>query len=209
MKQVMSFLFVTIGILSIFHSTQGLAVMSLDIGSEWMKVAIVSPGVPMEIALNRESQRKTPVVVSFRDGERIFGDPALTIGVRFPEKTFMYLMDIIGKTIDNPVVELYKKRFPFYNIQPTENRKSVLFKHPEGMEFTVEELVAMLLKQAQEIAQKAAVEWTMTRPLRRGRRLKVALALLLEVGNHNLLFLLLMPPVWRSQIEAHKFMAKG
>ncbi|GFY46406.1 hypoxia up-regulated protein 1 [Trichonephila inaurata madagascariensis] len=131
MKQVMSFLFVTIGILSIFHSTQGLAVMSLDIGSEWMKVAIVSPGVPMEIALNRESQRKTPVVVSFRDGERIFGDPALTIGVRFPEKTFMYLMDIIGKTIDNPL-------------------------HPEGMEFTVEELVAMLLKQAQEIAQKAA-----------------------------------------------------
>ncbi|GFU52564.1 hypoxia up-regulated protein 1 [Nephila pilipes] len=156
MKQVMSFLWVAIGILSIFHNAQGLAVMSLDIGSEWMKVAIVSPGVPMEIALNRESQRKTPVVVSFREGERIFSDPALTIGVRFPEKTFMYLMDIIGKKIDNPLVELYKKRFPFYDLQPTEDRQSVLFKHPEGMEFTVEELVAMLLKQAQEIAQKAA-----------------------------------------------------
>lgn len=156
MKQVMSFLLVALGILSVFHSVQGLAVMSLDIGSEWMKVAIVSPGVPMEIALNRESQRKTPVVVSFREGERIFGDPALTIGVRFPEKTFMYLMDIIGKTIDNPLVELYKKRFPFYDIRPTEDRQSVLFKHPEGMEFTVEELLAMLFKQAQEIAQKAA-----------------------------------------------------
>lgn len=29
------------------------AVMSVDLGSEWMKVAIVKPGVPMEIALNK------------------------------------------------------------------------------------------------------------------------------------------------------------
>jgi len=29
------------------------AVMSVDLGSEWMKVAIVKPGVPMEIVLNK------------------------------------------------------------------------------------------------------------------------------------------------------------
>lgn len=29
------------------------AVMSVDLGSEWMKMAIVKPGVPMEIVLNR------------------------------------------------------------------------------------------------------------------------------------------------------------
>ncbi|KAG8199551.1 hypothetical protein JTE90_009392 [Oedothorax gibbosus] len=143
-------------ILAVIGSAHGLAVMSLDIGSEWMKVAIVSPGVPMEIALNRESQRKTPVVVSFREGERVFGDPALSIGVRFPDKCFMYLMDIIGKKIDNPLVQLYKKRFPYYEIKATEDRNSVIFIHPDGMEYTVEELVAMLLKQAQEIAEKAA-----------------------------------------------------
>lgn len=68
----------------------------------------------------------------------------------------MYLMDIIGKKIDNPLVELYKKRFPYYNIKATEDRNSVIFIHPDGMEYTVEELVAMLLKQAQEIAEKAA-----------------------------------------------------
>ena len=33
--------------------TDGLAVMSVDLGSEFMKVAIVRPGVPMEIALNK------------------------------------------------------------------------------------------------------------------------------------------------------------
>ena len=30
-----------------------IAVMSVDLGSEWMKMAIVKPGVPMEIVLNR------------------------------------------------------------------------------------------------------------------------------------------------------------
>lgn len=29
------------------------AVMSIDLGSEWMKMAIVKPGVPMEIVLNK------------------------------------------------------------------------------------------------------------------------------------------------------------
>ena len=30
-----------------------LAVMSVDLGTEFMKVAIVKPGVPMEIAINK------------------------------------------------------------------------------------------------------------------------------------------------------------
>lgn len=34
-------------------SSDMLAVMSVDLGSESMKVAIVKPGVPMEIVLNK------------------------------------------------------------------------------------------------------------------------------------------------------------
>lgn len=33
--------------------SEALAVMSVDLGSEFMKVAIVKPGVPMEIAINK------------------------------------------------------------------------------------------------------------------------------------------------------------
>ena len=29
------------------------AVMSIDLGTEFMKIAIVKPGIPMEIALNK------------------------------------------------------------------------------------------------------------------------------------------------------------
>lgn len=62
----------------------------------------------MEIALNRESKRKTPSVVAFRDGTRTFGEDAQTLGLRFPATSYGYLIDLLGKTIDNPIVQLYK-----------------------------------------------------------------------------------------------------
>lgn len=50
--------------------------MSVDLGSESMKVAIVKPGVPMEIVLSKESRRKTPVTVTLKENERFLGDSA-------------------------------------------------------------------------------------------------------------------------------------
>ena len=38
---------------SAFIHVNGLAVMSVDLGTEFMKIAIVKPGIPMEIALNK------------------------------------------------------------------------------------------------------------------------------------------------------------
>ncbi|XP_022162145.1 hypoxia up-regulated protein 1 isoform X2 [Myzus persicae] len=138
-------------------NVHGLAVMSVDIGSEWMKVAIVSPGVPMEIALNKESKRKTPTAIAFRNGERTFGEDALTVGVRFPSNCYIYFLDLLGKKIDNPIVDLYKKRFPYYNIIPDPKRNTILFKHGESDDyFSPEELVAMMLEKAREFAQDSA-----------------------------------------------------
>lgn len=64
----------------------------------------------MEIVLNKESKRKTPAVVAFRDGIRSFGEDAQTIGVRFPAQSYGYLLDLLGKTVDHPVVKLYQER---------------------------------------------------------------------------------------------------
>lgn len=50
--------------------------MSIDLGSQFMKIGLVKPGVPMEIVLNKESRRKTPTIVALRNGERFFGDVA-------------------------------------------------------------------------------------------------------------------------------------
>jgi hypoxia up-regulated 1 len=51
--------------------------MSIDLGSEYLKLALVKPGVPMEIVLNRESQRKTPFALTIKQEERFFGSEAL------------------------------------------------------------------------------------------------------------------------------------
>lgn len=54
-----------------------LAAMSVDFGSQFLKIALVKAGVPMEIVLNKETRRKTPNFIAFKDGERLFGESAL------------------------------------------------------------------------------------------------------------------------------------
>ncbi|XP_076043824.1 hypoxia up-regulated Grp170 co-chaperone protein isoform X2 [Oratosquilla oratoria] len=137
---------------AVVSTASAVTIMSIDFGSEWYKVAVVAPGVPMEISLNKESKRKTPVTISFRDGERTFGDDALTAGIRNPSTTYFYLLDLLGKTVDNPIVEVYKKRFPYYNIEGDPDRNTVVFVHDEETKFTVEELVAQILTNAKEEA---------------------------------------------------------
>ncbi|XP_067129315.1 hypoxia up-regulated protein 1-like [Centruroides vittatus] len=144
-------------VLSLFITqVYSVAVMSVDLGTEWMKVAIVSPGVPMEIALNHESQRKTPVIVAFRDNERYLGESAATIRVRFPDKAYSHFLELLGKKADSPIVQLFQKNFPYYNITTHEKRGTVILHHPDNMSFLPEELVAMILRHAQEIATSAA-----------------------------------------------------
>ena len=108
----------------------------------------------MEIALNKESKRKTPSVVAFRDKSRFIGDEAVTLAARFPASSYGYLMDLLGKEVNNPIVELYKKRFPYYNIVADPERNTVTFKNGDEV-YTVEELIAQLLQRAQEFAQDA------------------------------------------------------
>ncbi|XP_012231741.2 hypoxia up-regulated protein 1 isoform X2 [Linepithema humile] len=136
--------------------SEEIAVMSIDIGSEWMKVAIVSPGVPMEIALNKESKRKTPVAIAFRDGERSFGEDAQVVGVRFPQNTFSYILDLLGKPIDNPLVQLYQKRFPYYDIIADDERKTIAFRLNKNTTYTPEELLAQILHKGKEMAEASA-----------------------------------------------------
>jgi len=51
--------------------------MSIDLGVEFIKMALIKPGVPMEIVLNQESHRKTPFALTIKQQERFFGDEAL------------------------------------------------------------------------------------------------------------------------------------
>ncbi|KAI8033399.1 hypoxia up-regulated protein 1 [Drosophila gunungcola] len=174
--------------------SQGAAVMSVDLGTEWMKVGVVSPGVPMEIALNRESKRKTPAILAFRDGVRTIGEDAQTIGIKDPNSAYGYLLDLLGKTIDNPIVDLYRKRFPYYNIVGDPERNTVVFRKSETEEFSVEELVAQMLVKAkqfaQESTQQAITECVLTVPGYFGQAEREALLSAAQLANLKVLQLI-------------------
>ncbi|KAH8275694.1 hypothetical protein KR044_001894 [Drosophila immigrans] len=173
---------------------QAAAVMSVDLGNEWMKVGVVSPGVPMEIALNRESKRKTPAIIAFRDGIRTVGEDAQTIGIREPSAAYAYLLDLLGKTIDNPIVDQYRKRFPYYTIVGDKDRNTVVFKKSDTEEFSVEELIAQMLAKAKEYAQESTqqtiTECVLTVPGYFGQAEREALLVAAQLANLKVLQLI-------------------
>ncbi|KAK5608456.1 Hypoxia up-regulated protein 1 [Crenichthys baileyi] len=154
---VQMFVALTFLILALFPPfTVTVAVMSIDLGSEWMKMAIVKPGVPMEIVLNRESRRKTPTAVCLKENERLFGDSALGVSVKNPKTVYRHLQSLLGKRHDNLQVKIYQKRFPEHQLQDDPVRGTVYFNSSLETQYSPEELLGMLLNYSRELAQDFA-----------------------------------------------------
>ncbi|ERE75022.1 hypoxia up-regulated protein 1 precursor [Cricetulus griseus] len=134
-----------------------LAVMSVDLGSESMKVAIVKPGVPMEIVLNKESRRKTPVTVTLKENERFLGDSAAGMAIKNPKATLRYFQHLLGKQADNPHVALYRDRFPEHELNIDPQRQTVRFQISPQLQFSPEEVLGMVLNYSRSLAEDFAV----------------------------------------------------
>ncbi|XP_067935548.1 hypoxia up-regulated protein 1-like [Watersipora subatra] len=133
--------------------TASLAVMSIDLGNEFMKIGLVKPGVPMEIVLNTESSRKTSMVVAMRQGgDREFANAAMNTATRFPSSAYIYLRELLAKNTSNPVVQQFYKRFPYYKMEDDTERATITFEHPDGTKYSVEELLAMVMESAKRYA---------------------------------------------------------
>ncbi|CEF68071.1 Hypoxia up-regulated protein 1 [Strongyloides ratti] len=126
------------------------AVMSIDLGNQYLKIGIVKPGVPMEIVLNKEFRRKTVNMVGLRNGERFFSDAAANLNVKFPMSTYGYLTELLGKKFDDPAVAQFQKRFPYHKIFPDEKRNTVVFETDLGP-LNIETIVGMILWNAKEV----------------------------------------------------------
>uniref|UniRef100_A0A8C3WNR0 Hypoxia up-regulated protein 1 n=1 Tax=Catagonus wagneri TaxID=51154 RepID=A0A8C3WNR0_9CETA len=136
--------------------SDALAVMSVDLGSESMKVAIVKPGVPMEIVLNKESRRKTPVTVTLKENERFFGDSAASMAIKNPKATLRYFQHLLGKQENNPHVALYRARFPEHELGFDPQRQTVYFQISPQLQFSPEEVLSMLLNYSRSLAEDFA-----------------------------------------------------
>ncbi|KAE9417559.1 hypothetical protein Angca_008280, partial [Angiostrongylus cantonensis] len=129
--------------------------ISIDFGSQFLKVGLIKPGMPMEIVLNKESQRKTPSVLSIRNNERLFGDAAQAIVSRYPASVYGHLLDLVAKHADHPSVVLFRERFPQLRMEKHENTSTIVFPIGDTV-YSIETLLAMILTNVREFTEAYA-----------------------------------------------------
>ena len=134
------------------------ALMAIDLGSEFLKISIVKPGrIPISIVNNEMSKRKSPAAVAFVNGDRLVGDEAAALSVRYPDRVFTRVRDLLGRNYDDPAVQrLVKESRLAYKIVPAPNRTTVALQVDDKETYTAEEIVASLFEYAKRLATTAA-----------------------------------------------------
>lgn len=142
-------------IISLFTIPSESAVSSIDLGAEWLKVAVVNlkPGQsPISVAINEMSKRKSPALVAFQDGTRLVGEEAAGIAARYPDKVYSQVRDLIGKPVDYVKKFLSSLYLPYYVVE--DSRGAVGIKIDDGVTvYSAEELVAMVLSYGLHLAE--------------------------------------------------------
>merc|ERR1712146_495031 len=125
-----SLIFSTIAVLfaTIFYASNG-AIIGVDLGSKYFKVALVKPGTPFEIVTNVHTKRKTETLVGFDDGERRFGGDAKTLAGRRPHLVFEQIPHLLGKNVNHPKVLALKKKYIAFEIGTNKDRGSLEFSY--------------------------------------------------------------------------------
>mmetsp|Transcript_4268 Transcript_4268/g.9480 ORF Transcript_4268/g.9480 Transcript_4268/m.9480 type:complete len:962 (+) Transcript_4268:139-3024(+) len=136
----------------------GRSVLGVDLGSTYMKVALVRSGSPLEIVTNLHSKRKTEQMILFDQQQRFYGADANGLLQRKAQFTPTSMTEMLGRDLSHPNVQaMIDRHFP---VQPTynETRKGLSVEVPKAGTFTPEELVAMVLQHAVEISVAYAKE---------------------------------------------------
>lgn len=100
------------------------AILGIDLGSLYMKVALVQRGAPLEIVTNLHSKRKTEHLILFDSGSRFYGADASSLLARKPLKTPTTMSVMLGKEQDHPTV---KVSISMVKSNGTERNDSFLF----------------------------------------------------------------------------------
>ncbi|KAK9366521.1 heat shock protein 70 family [Lipomyces kononenkoae] len=120
------------------------AILGVDFGQSSTKAALVSPGVPFEIVLTRDSKRKDVSGVAFNGDERLYGSAAAGIASRTPSSAFLHFKPLLGRSVSSSEAEIYMAQHPGVDLIPSGNRSTISFKTADSS-FPVEELMAMSL----------------------------------------------------------------
>ena len=48
---------------------------------------------------------------------------------KIPAQSYMYLRELVGKSLNNPVIEQYLQRFPYYKLKTDAHTSELVFEH--------------------------------------------------------------------------------
>jgi len=133
------------------------AIIGIDFGTEFIKAALVKPGVNLEIVPTKDSRRKEAAAIAFKpkgptsiegtSPERLYGSDALNLALRFPNDVYPNLKPLLGVNATDESVAAYLERYSSLKLATNAERPTVSFQSsasPDG-QFALEELVAMQL----------------------------------------------------------------
>jgi hypoxia up-regulated 1 len=145
------------------------AVLGVDLGTEYIKAALVKPGIPLEIVLTKDSRRKEASAVAFKPSknpqsgsfpERAYGSDALALAARFPGDVYSNLKVLLGLPLNDTVVKGYAMRHPALRLEAEKTKGTAAFRSGAFAEdeepFSVEEILAMELQSIQKNAEALA-----------------------------------------------------
>eukprot|EP00742_Colponemidia_sp_Colp-10_P004847 GILJ01005176.1.p1 GENE.GILJ01005176.1~~GILJ01005176.1.p1 ORF type:complete len:565 (-),score=88.19 GILJ01005176.1:92-1786(-) len=126
------------------------SVLAIEIGSEWIRVAIASSTHFPEIVLNHQSERKTPAMIYFKEnGPLAFGDAAWSALGKYPTRVFPGLRHLLGVPASSPLVEEFLNGSNPDSIFTDYFRDSHAFSFGEGNDeerYTPEDIISMFFK---------------------------------------------------------------
>ena len=149
------------------------AVIGIDVGTEYIKAALVKPGVPLDIVLTKDSKRKETAALAFKSirgkvntavdesfPERIYGGDAVALSARFPGDVFPNLKTLLGLKAKDELATEYSSRRPELRLVELPDTGAIGFKSgsfvDEEEAFLVEELLAMELQNVKANAETMA-----------------------------------------------------
>ncbi|KAL6102389.1 hspa1l [Pungitius sinensis] len=132
-------------------AAKGVAV-GIDLGTTYSCVGVFQHG-KVEIIANDQGNRTTPSYVAFTDTERLIGDAAKNQVALNPSNTVFDAKRLIGRKVEDPVVQADMKHWPFRVVGDGGKPKIQVEHKGEEKSFYPEEISSMVLVKMKEIAE--------------------------------------------------------
>ncbi|XP_040046661.2 heat shock 70 kDa protein 1 [Gasterosteus aculeatus] len=128
------------------------AAIGIDLGTTYSCVGVFQHG-KVEIIANDQGNRTTPSYVAFTDTERLIGDAAKNQVALNPSNTVFDAKRLIGRKVEDPVVQADMKHWPFKVVGDGGKPKIQVEHKGEEKSFYPEEISSMVLVKMKEIAE--------------------------------------------------------